>query len=449
MNARCFVPLLMLLMGAAPATQPGSLSFLDNGTIRVGVNLDVGGAITHLSLTGDQAENLVNNWDWGRQIQMSHYSGPVPFTPAGKQPAAIWAGLGWNPVQAGDHFKNKSRVIEHRNDGKTISLTCVPMQWPLDNVPSECEFETRITLEKNTVRVSCRVKNHRSDHTQYPARGQELPAIYTIGKLYRLFSYSGAKPFTGEPADRIEKREPATGTTMPNWSHWEATEHWAALVNEQDWGVGVWNPATFEFSGGFNGKEGAGGTHDDPTGYIAPTGAQILDHNIVYDYSYVLIVGSLGDIRAYATEHGKSQGLPAWRFQSDRQGWYYVNASDTGWPIQRELDVRLSGDDPQIIGPMTFWRASDAPRLRIGAAFKTRDSSAVVYFRGFGDGGFSAEKYVSFPVQPDGTYHVYEVDLSKSPAYRGAMTELRLDPAATAKPGDGVRIRSIELKGGK
>ena len=62
----------MLLMGAAPATRPANVSFLDNGIIRVGVNLEAGGAITHLSKSGKDAENLVNNWDWGRQIQMSH-----------------------------------------------------------------------------------------------------------------------------------------------------------------------------------------------------------------------------------------------------------------------------------------------------------------------------------------------------------------------------------------
>src|SRR5207247_4261220 len=128
---RCFVPLFLLLMGAAPATQPANLSFLDNGIIRVGVNLDAGGAITHLSAASENAENLVNNWDWGRQIQMSHYCGPVPFTPGGTQPAKVWETLGWNPVQAGDHFHNRSQVTEHHNDGKTITLTCIPMQWPL------------------------------------------------------------------------------------------------------------------------------------------------------------------------------------------------------------------------------------------------------------------------------------------------------------------------------
>ena len=45
---------------------------LDNGVIRVGVNVSsYGGAITHLSASGS-SYNLVNNHDRGRQIQQSY-----------------------------------------------------------------------------------------------------------------------------------------------------------------------------------------------------------------------------------------------------------------------------------------------------------------------------------------------------------------------------------------
>ena len=421
------------------------MKFLDNGVVRVGVNLDAGGAITHLSLAGERAENLVNNWDWGRQIQMSNYSGPVPFVPEGKELAKVWAGLGWNPVQAGDAFRHASRVLSCSDDGKTIELSCVPMQWPLNNVPSECEFSTRISLEKNAVRVDCKMTNHRADLTQYPARNQELPAVYTIGKLYRLFSYTGEKPFAGDAVERIAKLKAPPGIVMPQWGHWAATENWAALVDDHDFGVGVWTPSCFEMSGGFWGKEGVGETHDDPTGYIGPTRPEILDHDIVYQYSYVLIVGSLNEIRAYAVNHGKPSGLPAWKFAADRQGWFYINATDSGWPIRGLLDVKLDHDDPQLIGPPSFWRAADAPRVQIEAAFKTSTSPGVVYFRGFGDHDFSAEKFVSFPVNADRAFHEYDVDLSKSPAYRGAIVQLRIDPEPTVKAGDWVKVKSVEL----
>lgn len=61
--------------------------FLDNGTIRLGVDLARGGCISYFSPSG-RDENVVNNFDLGRQIQMSFYSGPVPFTVGDKKPAA-------------------------------------------------------------------------------------------------------------------------------------------------------------------------------------------------------------------------------------------------------------------------------------------------------------------------------------------------------------------------
>jgi len=92
-------------MGIAPSGEPAHteatvtkedrVSYLDNGVIRLGVNLELGGAFTYLS-TSKSNTNLLNRSDWGRQIQMSHYSGPVPLAPNGKQPKPKkeWAGLG-------------------------------------------------------------------------------------------------------------------------------------------------------------------------------------------------------------------------------------------------------------------------------------------------------------------------------------------------------------------
>ena len=110
------------------------MSYLDNGTIRLGIDLSLGGAITFLSSSKDQL-NVVNNHDCGRQIQMSHYSGPVPFVVGDKRPHKSWTGIGWNPIQSGDVYHNRSQVLEHRNDGRTLYVKCVPMHWPLENVP--------------------------------------------------------------------------------------------------------------------------------------------------------------------------------------------------------------------------------------------------------------------------------------------------------------------------
>src|ERR1700678_948641 len=103
-----------------------------------------GGSITFLA--NADGENIVNSADLGRQIQMSFYSGPVPYAPDGKQPAKAWEGLGWNPIQTGDYFGHPSRVIDFRQRANSIYVKCIPMHWPLDNVPGECTFEEWIRL---------------------------------------------------------------------------------------------------------------------------------------------------------------------------------------------------------------------------------------------------------------------------------------------------------------
>jgi hypothetical protein len=72
--------------------QNAAMSYLDNGVVKVGVDLNHGGAIVFLSHDG--GDNLINNFDLGRQIQLSFYSGPVPFTAEGQTPAKHFEHLG-------------------------------------------------------------------------------------------------------------------------------------------------------------------------------------------------------------------------------------------------------------------------------------------------------------------------------------------------------------------
>jgi hypothetical protein len=106
------------------------MSWLDNGKIRLGVDLSIGGAVTHLS-EGKDGPNMINSFDWGRQIQMSFYSGPVPYLPEGATVHENWKQLGWNPIQSGDVYKHRSQVTAHRNDGKELYLRFPWLEKPL------------------------------------------------------------------------------------------------------------------------------------------------------------------------------------------------------------------------------------------------------------------------------------------------------------------------------
>ncbi|HEX4148196.1 MAG TPA: hypothetical protein VHY20_04375, partial [Pirellulales bacterium] len=288
-----------------------------------------------------------------------------------------------------------------------------------------------------------RMQNARSDKTQYQARRQEMPAIYTNGPYDRLMTYTGARPFAGEPLSRIEK--PA-GQQFP-WSSWLATENWAALVDDHEWGLGVWQPACYEFSGGFAGKPGQGGTHDSPTGYLGPGHIEIIDHNICHEYYYALVVGPLAGIRRYAEEHARREALPAFRFAEDRQHWRLAGAADSGWPIKGAWHVRLEKPDPQLISPATFWQASDAPRLELTAACRLSTPRARIYFKTWDDHQFTEDKALDFELTSDEAPHTYRVDMTAAAKYRGAITGLRLDPEPAGQAGDYFQLQALRAAG--
>ena len=428
------------LRAAPPPLHAPRMSWLDNGAIKLGVDLEIGGAITYLSRSG-QDDNVVNSWDYGRQVQLSFYSGPIPFVVGDKQPAEVWKNLGWNPIQSGDHFGHRSRVLETTNDGRTIYVKCVPMQWPMDDVPSECTFESWLSLDGPVVKARARINNARTDKTQYAGRTQELPAVYSNGPYHKLMTYVGDKPFTNDELTRIEKKPEEKGP----WSHWRATEHWAALVNDAGFGLGVHSPGCSQFSGGFAGKPGAGGPHDDPTGYIAPNQAEILDHNIQYEFTYELILGSLDEIRKQVYARSEKLSPPNFRFERNRRSWIYANARDVGWPIRGELSVVQEKSNPQLVSPPVFFPATDAPILFIEAAFNTKGSLATVYWATFSEPDFHASRHLSFPITSDGEYRTYEVPLSSSAEYKGLITRLRLDPGEAAGTEPLVLMRSVSV----
>lgn len=414
------------------------MRYLDNGTIKIGINLSLGGAITYLARSEKAAPNLVNSFDWGRQIQMSNYSGPVPFAPPPKKPRPDWAGLGWNPIQSGDCYGNQSKVTQFRTNGKVMTVRCIPMQWPLNNEPGECEFECRISLDGSAAHVDCMVENHRADHTQYDARDQELPAIYTNGPWYRLMTYEGDVPFTRDALTQAPAAFP--------WTGWKATENWAALVDDQGFGVGIYEPGVTRFIGGFAGKPGKGGPDDSPTGYIAPLHVEILDYNITYHYSYSLIVGDIDSIRNWVYDHAPRAEVPNYVFTRDRQHWHYVNATDSGWPIKGQLSVNLSRSNPQLIAPQGFWHADAAPTLYLNAKLPAGIVSVRVFWSRPDSPGFTEKCVQKFPVTGNGEFHEYKLDLSHNPEYRGAITGLRIDPETAGIPDGVAGIRSIGFR---
>jgi hypothetical protein len=161
--------------------------------------------------------------------------------------------------------------------------------------PCECEFETWVTLEGRMVRVWNKLTVFRTDSRwRSTIRAQELPAVYPIADLNHVVTYQGSRPFSGGSMSQIAD-SPAF------WEQWHGTENWAACVNGQKFGVGVYSPPRIYFTGGLY-RAQTGGARDDATCYLAPEDALAFSKSADYHYRYFLIVGSLGEIRQQVYE---------------------------------------------------------------------------------------------------------------------------------------------------
>ncbi len=367
-----------------------NISWIENDKIKLGINLGLGGAVTYLAEHGKS--NLINSADWGRQVQMSFYSFPVPFHPEGHNMQESWHFIGWNPIQSGDCYGNRSVILAHENTGDAIYVKCVPMHWPLDNVPGECTFETWYRLDGIRVIISARINNNRPDKTPYAARSQELPAVYTNGEWYKLVSYIGCKPFTDDGTEVLVDIDDGKGWP---WIGFRPTENWAALVDKDNYGLGVYNPNTNNFIGGFAGKKGSGGPKDGPTGYISPLLSEVLDYNIVYDYNYELIAGTVDEIRRNVYTVSKKSSEKHFEFNGTRSHWSYRNITDGGLPVNGCLEFNFCNGGA-LVSPALYWRAEEFNAAEFDAEFiSENDISAELQLMLYD--GVDHERNYAFP----------------------------------------------------
>ena len=269
--------------------------FLDNGIVKVGQDLFRGGAINHISANGTN-RNLVNIHDEGRYIQQSYYAGnKLNRQQDGQSPS--WSPWEWNPIQAGDVYKNRAQILEHKTNGvDSMYVKCVPMLWDMNNMPAEAEMEQWTYLSGNVLHIKNKITCHRTDNIygEGVVKGQELPAVYPISALKNLYYYSGSKPFTNDTMSH-----PATVKLETNhfWGIYnKVNEDWMAFVNDTLWGMAVYNTNNYKFLAGMTGSVG-GESMSSSTSYISPVALSSLMKNSVYEFEYQLIIGSLSEIR--------------------------------------------------------------------------------------------------------------------------------------------------------
>lgn len=340
---------------------------LENGTLRVKQDLTRGGAISYISKSSVD-RNIVNVADEGRYVQQSYYAGSnVNRQAEGQSPS--WSPWPWNPIQVGDYARNRAPILEYASNSISSYVKCTPMLWDMNNKPAEAEMEQWTELLGNVIKVRNRITCHRTDsiYGEGLLKDQEVPAVYPISSLSKLYSYVGNEPFSSAPVTNMAVVNLSSGF----WGRYEGNmvkESWMAFVDNTDWGMGVYSPSTSNFlagvAGAFGGEATSGGTC-----YIAPITKVQMFKNTVYEYQYALIIGTLSDIRSNVYNlAGAGLGAPGsgvWT-SAVPGNWSHTNcwssglvASGTGntgdfSTVDITTDVKVGLDSARTIGALVF-----------------------------------------------------------------------------------------------
>ncbi|EEF58793.1 hypothetical protein [Pedosphaera parvula] len=255
------------------APQPQLAYYLQNNFVEVGINPSAGGAISFLAPKGS-VHTLVNTYDLGRYIQQSFYGGPDGSTWNGKP----WS---WNPVQAGSATGQPSKLLDFKNYGRFLYAKTLPKHWATGADIPDLIMEEWISLDNQIVRVHYRM--HYTGRIVHPPADQEMPAAFLDHRLETLTYYKGPAPWTAAPLTRIK---PA-----PINQYDDIPENWAAYLNENNWGVGVYTPGVSRLTFYFVGDKKSG------SAYLAPIKTLPITPGMTLDYDVYLRVGSITEIR--------------------------------------------------------------------------------------------------------------------------------------------------------
>lgn len=275
--SRLFLFFFFLLM--LPLSKLGGQehwTFLDNGVVRLGVNMDAGGSIGWFS-HAHSSENLLNAFDHGRYLQQSYY---------GDSDGSEWNGKPWryNPVQGGSWKGVPAAVLEKREDKDALYIKTRPRQWASGKDVDDMVFEEWLTLERGLARLKFRMTY--SGIVEHKARPQELPAVFVMPRYDTLvFCKMGAPAWTNAPLTR-------TQPGFPNESV-KFGERWAAWVDAEGQGIGLYLPHT-DTATTYRVRDAGVGN----CSYMAPVQTFALKPGLVFEYEVVLALGNVEQIRA-------------------------------------------------------------------------------------------------------------------------------------------------------
>lgn len=283
--------LTRVLPAVARAAQPNlapageDLRLLDNGTIKVGIDLRKGGSITWLS-SAAYPKNTVNHSDPGRLIQQSYYAG-LRLDRTAEGQSRHWSPWSWNPIQGGG-VSSWARITRfERTEPPTLFSETVPKLWDMPDEEAAAIMRQWTAFEPglpDVVVVRCEFVARRTPGDRWgPARlaPQEVPACYFTRNFTTVRSY------LGDGRWRDEAQPPG-----PPWGQAEPPRQAMAVFEPSGQGIAIFSPsATRPWNFGPHGTAGTDAPTAGPCMHVAPIDRVNLGPRSTYRYRFWLIVG--------------------------------------------------------------------------------------------------------------------------------------------------------------
>ena len=266
---------LLLLLGLASGWADDFV-FIDNGGLRLGVKKSSGAGIAFLSLSHTN-ENVINHWDRGRLVQQSYY-GAKDGSMWDKQP---WR---WNPVQGGGWRHEPARVLELKAEPTSLYAKTMAKHWATGLDLPEVRFEQWISLTGRLAHI--RFKMTYTGTNVHPKIHHELPAVFVEPQYHTLLVYEGTNAWRGEVVSR----------SKPGWPNESRgfTEHWAAYVDTNGFGVGAYVPVADTLTCY---RFGDGKREHGSCSYFAPLKSFAITPGMKFEYEVWLTIGTAEEIR--------------------------------------------------------------------------------------------------------------------------------------------------------
>jgi hypothetical protein len=268
-----------LLMVATAFAEPADpFTYLDNGTIRIGVDQSRGSAIGYLALSKEK-RNLLNHHDEGRFIQQSYYGDPD---------GSKWGEKTWvyNPVQGGSYKGEDAKTLKFRKTDRELYAKVEPLRWASAKTCPEAIMQEWITLGGAVAKIRMRLDY--TGETQARNAHQEMPAMFVDYALPHLMFEKDGVMVKHAPIDLGKDLKPENITYSGGW---------LAFVDDNHFGIGIHTPGTDSAVTYRHRGNGSTGPNGSACSYVAPVRRFQLTQGLVVDYEFYLTIGTLDEIR--------------------------------------------------------------------------------------------------------------------------------------------------------